>query len=261
MAKKQPQGDTRSRQQIIDAIAAEVRTRYRISMAVFSVVVAAVLFVFVYLGVTAFNDAMARDKAIKEAGGTDSYFVAYGGNPDAKAQVDIFFDFICPSCGSMERANGKALRELADQGVAYLKYHPINFQDPNSQGTKYSTRAANAFVTISKEDPDPNHLLDFAELMWENQPDEGTPGLDDSRIAELAAEAGVPENVISNFASQKYAGWVDQSNAITLEKETRSTPSVKINGEFFSGGMDKAVGDVYTPNGPLIEAIKNAANA
>ncbi|MDR3070703.1 MAG: thioredoxin domain-containing protein, partial [Propionibacteriaceae bacterium] len=61
------------------------------------------------------------------------YFVGYG-NPQAKAQVDIYYDFMCPYCSLMERANGAELRKLADDGVAFLKFHPMNFLDAASLG-------------------------------------------------------------------------------------------------------------------------------
>lgn len=77
---------------------------------------------------------------------------------------------------------------MVDDGTVLLRIHPMNFLDDASLGTKYSTRAANAFVTVWKAEPD--KALAFNKLLFANQPKENTTGLTDAQIAQIASQAG-----------------------------------------------------------------------
>ena len=154
------------------------------------------------------------------------------GNASAPTTVTIYTDFICPYCGEFDRANGSVLSQAVASGGVKLEIFPLNFLDDASKGTKYSTRAANAFATVANADP--SAALAFYQALYQNQPAENSTGLSDQQIADLAAGVGVPADVVSSFADQKYVAWLDELTANRLPT-IQGTPTIKINGTLFDG--------------------------
>lgn len=188
--------------------------------------------------------------------------------------VTVYFDFMCPWCGRFDAANASELETLAAGDGVTVVYKNISFLDRNSQGTFYSTRSANAAAAVAAGDPD--NYVAFVTALYENQPSEGSAGLKDARIGEIALEVGVPQAVVDTFTEtvdgtyevatsetdtesregtwRRYAPFV----AATTEQTARdlgglSTPTVLIDGE-------KWEGDLYTA-GPLTQAVLDAVAA
>jgi protein-disulfide isomerase len=228
------------------------RTRYAIRAAW----VAGLAVIAVMLGVTIWSVARpgaaggATGALVAPAGATDAGAVVLG-DPSAKVTVSIYADFMCPYCGEFERANGTDIADAVSSGTAKLEIHPMAFLDAQSGGTKYSTRAANAFVAVANADP--GHALDFYRVLYENQPAEGSSGLGDAQLVALAEQVGVPASVTATFSQQAWVPWVQKITDQAWDQGVKGTPTVKINGEVFSG-------DVYTA-GPLAQAIQEAARA
>lgn len=186
---------------------------------------------------------------VAPAGATDSGAVLIG-KPEATVTVAVYLDFMCPYCGRFDAANSSTLAAAVDSGTAKVEIHPMAFLDDSSSGTKYSTRAANAFVAVANHDP--ATALAFSQLLFANQPAEGSAGLSDARLGELAAQAGAPAEVVASFANQTYQPWVAKITQQAFDSGIKGTPTVQINGQVFNG-------DLYT-DGPLAEAIRTAAN-
>ncbi len=171
------------------------------------------------------------------------------GQDDAPVTVDIFYDYMCPVCGSFEEANSEELTRLVEEGTARLELHPMSFLDSMSSGTEYSTRSANAIATVA--DGAPEAVWEFHGALYENQPEEGSSGLSDDEIAAIAEEAGVPADVVDRFGDRTYDGWVASVTEQAGDDGVDGTPTVWIDGETFEG-------DLFTP-GALTEAIESAA--
>ena len=171
------------------------------------------------------------------------------GDGAAPVTVAIYYDYMCPACGAFEQANGDELDRLVEEGTAKVELRPISFLDPQSRGTEYSTRTANAIATVA--DGAPDHVWEFHRALYENQPEEGTEGLSDDEIAQIATDAGVPSSVAERFTDDTYEGWVAAATTASAEAGVEGTPTVLIDDEVFEG-------DVYTP-GTLTEAIESAA--
>ncbi|HET6561023.1 MAG TPA: DsbA family protein [Marmoricola sp.] len=171
------------------------------------------------------------------------------GDKDAPVTVAIYYDYMCPACGALEAANGDELDRLLEDGTARIELRPISFLDKQSSGTEYSTRAGNAIATVA--DGAPEHVWELHQALYAEQPEEGSEGLSDEQIAEIATDAGVPSAVVARFTEDTYEGWIAAATEAAFDSGVEGTPTVLIDGERFEG-------DVYKP-GPLTEAIESAA--
>ncbi len=128
--------------------------------------------------------------------------------------VSVYVDYMCPACGNFEQQNGTMLENYVGSGDITLRVYPINFLDGQSLGTKYSTRAANAFACVVDEQPDFAFALNTRLLSAEVQPAEGTTGLDDKQLLEEAVAAGAePTTQLQNcIRDRSFAGFIDGNN-------------------------------------------------
>ncbi|MFT4234177.1 MAG: thioredoxin domain-containing protein [Microbacterium sp.] len=144
--------------------------------------------------------------------------------------VDTYVDFMCPNCGAFEQAYGAALQSTAEEGDLTLNIHPVAILDAASQGTEFSTRAANAMYCVAESNPDA--ALDFFNAMYANQPEENSTGLTDDEIIQYATDAGA-DGAASCITDQTYADYVTaQTKAMPAQTDgTHGTPTIAIDGE------------------------------
>lgn len=229
------------------------RTRQRIIAVVGAAVVVGLIVAIVVVAVRAANSEdkngtpAANGDVTAPASATDDGAIPVGEDA-APVTVDIYYDYMCPACGAFEKANGEELARLVEAGDIQVMLRPISFLDQQSQGTEYSTRTANAIATVA--DGAPEAVWDFHAALYEAQPEEGSEGLSDDEIADLATEAGVPEKVVDQFEARSFEDWVKSVTDAAFAAGIEGTPTVKINGELYAG-------DLYTP-GALTQAIEAA---
>lgn len=181
--------------------------------------------------------------------------------PTDANRVDLYIDLLCPVCNQFEQINAADIDELREAGTIAVYYHPIAILDSRSAGTNYSTRAANAVAVVA--DKDPEHMLDFISVLFANQPEENTPGLDDDTIAALAGGVGVPEDVTATFKNGEFSKWVTAATDRASQDGLQGTPTVMVNGEildqadvpYFQEGVLKTYLEslpkpTTTPSGP-----------
>ncbi len=118
---------------------------------------------------------------------------------DGDTVLSIYFDLQCPGCRSFDDVNAADLKALASEPGITVMYQPLAFLDRYSQGTFYSSRAANALMSVADKDPD--HFQDFITALYAKQPEENTPGITDDEIASIAEGVGVPQDVIDEFTT------------------------------------------------------------
>ncbi len=226
--------------------AQEAKVRKIISIVALSVVGVAVIGGIVWAVMS--MGTLAKPGPSKTNPVNAAYAVTVG---DAKAPVivDIYQDYMCPFCGDFDRANASDLASLAAAGSVQLRLHPMNFLDEASKGTKYSTRAANALVTVFKAEPD--KALAFNTALYAAQPAENTPGLTDAQIAQQAKAAGVSDATIATFTQLSNVDFVNNTTQAAFADGVTSTPTVLIDGTQFKGNLYSA--------GPLRQAIEAAA--
>ena len=232
--------------------AKERRSRKLITLGVATAAIATLVFT------VSFILSSAPDRATPSAGPTadgtpdvttDTWTLQVG-QENAPVRVDVYQDYMCPYCGRFDAANGQDLERLIEEGTVRVEIHPMSFHDDASNGSRYSTRAANAVVTIAQADP--ARVWAFNEALYRNQPSEGTSGLSDADLAALAVEVGVDQTVADTFSQLTNADWVAQGTQADFDSGIQGTPTVLINGQVFEG-------DLYS-TGPLTAAITAAAN-
>lgn len=176
---------------------------------------------------------------------------------DSRVRVDVYLDFMCPICGVFEESQGPVLEQLREDGVADVYYHPVSILDRYSQGTEFSTRSASAAALIAEESPE--NFLGFIEAMFLNQPEEGTTGLSDAEIQEIARVAGVPDDVVAKIPNYAYTAWVRSATEQASIDGMKGTPTIAINGDMQDPQANP--GDVnWGQPGALEQAILDAAN-
>lgn len=242
----------RQRQQAQAAADKRMKLTIRIAWGAGLAIIAVMIGVIVWSFATSNSGApgvVASDGVRAPATATDGGAVLIG-QSDAKVTLSVYADFMCPYCGQFERANGDDIATAVADGTAKLELHPMAFLDQQSGGTKFSTRAANAFVTIANVDADA--ALKFYQLVYANQPAEGSTGLTDQQLIDLAQQAGATAEVTASFTKQTFVPWVQKITQQAFDSGITGTPTVKINGQQFTG-------DIYTA-GSLAQAIAQAAN-
>lgn len=161
------------------------------------------------------------------------------------ANIVTYIDYLCPFCGQFETTNSDSIRTMVESGAATLEVHPIALLTNKSAGTQYSLRAANAAACVANTSPE--SFFDFNALLFENQPEETSVGLNNSEIKSLAKQAGVSslstiERCIDDTSFKK---WVQDATTRALTEPVpnsdlesiKGTPTVLVNGKQYEGSL------------------------
>lgn len=149
--------------------------------------------------------------------------------PGAKATVRVIADLQCPICKQFEAANGPTLTDEVNNGDVAVEYNIIAFLDQSSNGTRYSSRGANAAYCVA--DADPSKFQPWLASMYQQQPEEGSDGLPDSQIVQITQAAGVTDPAVAKcITDDKFDGYVAKSTQGVLSSGINGTPTVFVNG-------------------------------
>lgn len=174
-----------------------------------------------------------------------------GGDPtpneraDGVLDIQMYVDYLCPICRQFEETNGAYITSLLENGGTTVEIHPIAILDRLSQGTKYSTRSANAAACVANYSP--NNYYDFHNALFANQPAENSTGLSDDELVALTADAKVDnaDKIASCIKGQDFKAWVGTSTARALNgpipnsnvDKVTGTPTVIVNGLKYEGSV------------------------
>ena len=195
------------------------------------VTAAALVVVLIVGGVVWFANSQATSPGtLPEASAvnTDTGAISLG---TGEKTVDTYVDFMCPICNQFEQSYGPVLDELVQSGEITLKIHPIAILDRSSQGTEYSTRAANAAYCVAVDDI--ANVPAFVKALYAQQPAELTAGLDDATLASIATSAGASDAVsscITDGTYRKYVDYVTRKTPIQPDQTRITTPTIAVNG-------------------------------
>lgn len=173
-------------------------------------------------------------------------------DPADVLDIRVYIDYMCPICGSFEKANAEQIAKLVRDGTATLEIHPVAILDRVSMGTKYSTRSTNAAACVANFAPD--NFFDFSAALFKNQPEENSPGLDDETLISLAKEVGVSKftNISSCIKEQTFKAWVAGATDrfinnpipnVAVQPPQPGTPTIYVNGQLYQYTFDQTTGE------------------
>ncbi len=187
-----------------EAARAEARRRTMTITAAAAAVIAVIVAGAILIK-SASDDQKARTEASQPANLYDSGMLV--GNSTAPVTIEIYEDFLCPRCKDAEEANAAQIDTWVTDGKAKVVYKPVSILDDATDPKGYSTRAANAVAAVLNHSPSASPA--FHKALFDNQPPEGGPGLDDEKLIELAVAAGADQAVVEPaIREQTYADWV-----------------------------------------------------
>ncbi|MBS1907251.1 MAG: thioredoxin domain-containing protein [Actinobacteria bacterium] len=162
--------------------------------------------------------------------------------------IHVYVDYLSPGAGDFERANAKQLATWVDQGAATVTYHPVALLTANSNGTKYSLRAASAAACVAARQPDVFYAFNHALLV--DQPKQDTDGRSDKELIDLAVSSGVKDSdgMQSCVEGSTYASWVKDVTQRAVDgplpgsKKAALTgaPTIVVNGQVYAGSLTDA---------------------
>jgi len=192
---------------------------------------------------------------------SDTYGVKVGSawklaNAESIPKLEIWEDFQCPACKSLEESSGKVINSLAKAGKLRVELRPTIFLDSNLQaqnsasGNPESSLLATMALGCSA---DAGKAQEFHATVFANQPEEGK-GFSAGELNNYADQSGITGQKLFAFndclTSKKYNGWVQNSYAKFNAEGVTSTPTGILNGKtldsavlYDSKALTKAIQD------------------
>lgn len=160
------------------------------------------------------------------------------GKADAPAKLDIYEDFMCPACGSLEKAYGAQISQAVEDGKLHVDYHMLNFLDRSSGSGTYSTRALAAVQCVAQHEK-LKTLVDVKSAFFANQPAEGGGDRTTDELATTAGQAGAGDESVNCIKGIEDNGSIDtakktaDASTASLRKvaDKLSTPTVVHDGK------------------------------
>lgn len=118
---------------------------------------------------------VARDGAVVRAG-----------DQAAPVTVDVYEDYLCPTCQQFERIYRDQLTRGMNDGTIKVNYHTIAILDDRSAPPGYSTRAGNAALCAV----DAGIYPAYHSRLYVDQPRQGAAGLSVEQLTALGTELG-----------------------------------------------------------------------
>ncbi|WP_291278242.1 thioredoxin domain-containing protein [Galactobacter sp.] len=162
---------------------------------------------------------------------------ADSGPVDGKVRVIVYQDLMCPYCKQFDDNFGETLAKWAEDGDVVVDHRVVSILDGMST-TQYSTRVAGAMACVADEAPSSYTAVLRAYYKAQGPKaeggldvSEGSAGLTDQQLTELAEAQGAPESVGTCIQEQRFASWVKASTARASANDVRATPTVLVAGQ------------------------------
>lgn len=146
---------------------------------------------------------------------------------DGAPTINVYFDYMCVHCNTLERDRGGELSKIVAEGRATVVLHPVAIM-----GTAYSANGAASLEYIAKNSPE--HLLKFHNNLFAYSDDvfSGRSSTEPSweQIKKAASDAGVPEDVVNGMQDSVDIEWL-QTATDDFRAKYQGTPTVLLNGQ------------------------------
>lgn len=136
-------------------------------------------------------------------------------------QIVVWQDFDCVHCATFEETHGEDIAEVVEAGDATVEYRTVNFLD---SATSYSSRSSAAYYEVADQ-VGPEDAMAFQQEMFTHQ---GTGGLDDAQIVEIASKHGA--DIEEAMDEQAWRPMVNYTAAQAQGDGVSGTPTVMVDG-------------------------------
>jgi protein-disulfide isomerase len=161
--------------------------------------------------------------------GTTSQYGVPHGDTRAPVTVAIIEDFWCPFCRTLEDYLSESLRSYAESGEALVVYRPVALLD-RLPVSDFSSRAANAAACV-QDLGGVEAYLRMHDLLYGNQPDRSSTGLDDDELADLAERSGVSGSAAAGCIDDgTFTDWVAAATEAASRAGFTAVPTVLVDG-------------------------------
>jgi protein-disulfide isomerase len=191
------------------------------------------------------SSATPTPTATPTTAGTASPTPSATATDPAAVDIRVYVDYDAPGAKQFQQANATQLSRWVSRGAATLSYYPVAMLSAKSNGTKYSLRAASASACVATYAP--KSFFAFNNALLAQQPDQGTDGLTDAQLADLAIASGAdsPKVVRSCVENEDYVTWAKSATDRALQglPDTKGvsltgTPMILVNGTPYVGALD-----------------------
>lgn len=145
--------------------------------------------------------------------------------------VQIYLDYQCPWCKTLEDAQGKTFEELANAGDITLVYSTKTFLDPGLRNDA-SYRAAVAAACADRA----GVYSAYHDAVFANQPTVEGQGYSTEQLRSTFAQtAGLNGDALTSFQqcydTRAYSDFVKSVEELSAKAGVNTTPTVKVNGK------------------------------
>jgi len=162
--------------------------------------------------------------------------IPYGTATADAPVLELWEDFQCPACGTLEVANGQGIEQLANEGKIQLVYRPAAFKDIGL-GNDSSHRAIAAWGCAI----DAGVLSEYHRLIYVNQPPEEGIGWTNDQLIGFGVDAGLADTDLETFTQcvndGTYLPWAANANQQFYLNQIAGTPSGFLDGEAVDTGI------------------------
>jgi protein-disulfide isomerase len=152
------------------------------------------------------------------------------GDSGAPTTLTFYEDPQCPACRDFESQVSDAVKTGIADGKVKVEYHIVSFLDRASANT-FSSRAANALYVVANA-AGADAFKTFHDLLYANQPEEGTAGPENDQLVAWAVQAGADEDAVRpGIEDGAYDQFVVNSTDAWSKDGYNSTPTVLIDGK------------------------------
>ena len=176
------------------------------------------------------NPDAAVPTGVFNATGEVPWGVPVGTAPATAPLLEIWEDFQCPACGSLEEINGSGIQTLAQDGKVRLVWRPTTFLDNNlgNQASAYAVSAWGCAIDAGK-------TTEYHDVVYSNQPTTEGEGWTQEQLIQFGEEAGISGAPLDTFKqcvnNNTYLGWAVNSTQAFYDANIQGTPFGLLNGQ------------------------------
>ncbi len=144
--------------------------------------------------------------------------------------IEDYIDFMCPHCKAFHDDAAPAIAELVKENKITLVQHPVAYLDGAST-TRYSTRASGASGCAA----DAGKFTEYSNVLFANQPAEGSAGLSDDQLISMGTQVGLGDSFKTCVRDKRYQAWAKKVSDDATKAGITGTPTILVNGKKVQG--------------------------